>query len=442
MTENRVLLTRLGFVFILALYIMVASLFATQTPAWQAPDEPAHYNYVLQVASEGCCPVIEQGDWDSSTLSELTSNQFAPDLLGVLPTIQYEDHQPPLYYLLASLVFRLTDGSLIALRLFSVLLGAITVTLTYFIGREVLPEQPQLALAGMAVVAFLPQHMAILASVNNDALAEVVIALTLYLSLRYLRDTHVPVWWLGLAVGIGVITKTTTYFLLAIVVLVVVLRWRRDRTPNLIRVLIGLMIPMSIFALVWFLRNIQVYGFPDFLGLGAHDLVVADQPRTADWIAELGIGAYLSQGLQTSFNSFWGQFGWMALPMEPRIYTFLGGLMLVGTIGGVYRIWSQRVSNAANALQRERWLLLWATLILAVAAFVYYNTEFVQFQGRYLFPGLIAFAFILVVGIDSTREAIIGRWSWSIWVTPILLLVLPLIDVYMLYRYIIPVLSP
>ena len=45
-------------------------------------------------------------------------------MLGDLPTIQYEDHQPPLYYLLASLVFQLTNGSLIALRLFSVLIGA------------------------------------------------------------------------------------------------------------------------------------------------------------------------------------------------------------------------------------------------------------------------------------------------------------------------------
>ena len=51
---------------ILIAYFIVGGLFAVYTPAWQAPDEPAHYNYILQVAHEGCCPKIELGDWDSA----------------------------------------------------------------------------------------------------------------------------------------------------------------------------------------------------------------------------------------------------------------------------------------------------------------------------------------------------------------------------------------
>ncbi|MBK8031792.1 MAG: hypothetical protein IPK17_20350 [Chloroflexi bacterium] len=109
---------------LLIVYVIVGALYAVRTPAWQAPDEPAHYNYAAQVAANGCCPVIEMGDWDSAYLDTLKAERFPPDLLDRLPTIQYEDHQPPLYYLLSGLVYRLTDGSLTALRLLSVLISA------------------------------------------------------------------------------------------------------------------------------------------------------------------------------------------------------------------------------------------------------------------------------------------------------------------------------
>ena len=123
--EKRLCLT------ILLVYWIAGALYAIYTPAWQTPDEPAHYNYIRQVVAAGCCPRIEAGDWSSEYLAELTSGRFAPDLLGQLESIQYEDHHPPLYYLLASLIYRLTDGDLISLRFFSLALGAGVVFLSY-----------------------------------------------------------------------------------------------------------------------------------------------------------------------------------------------------------------------------------------------------------------------------------------------------------------------
>ena len=48
---------------ILLLYLAVGALYAIKTPAWQTPDEPAHYNYVRQLAN-GRLPVIQPGDYD------------------------------------------------------------------------------------------------------------------------------------------------------------------------------------------------------------------------------------------------------------------------------------------------------------------------------------------------------------------------------------------
>ena len=140
-------------------------------------------------------------------------------------SIQYEDHQPPLYYLLASVVFKLGDGSLTALRLFSVLIGAGVVAGAYATGRALLPDQPQIALGAAGLVAFVPQHMAMLAAVNNDGFAELVVALTLWGVVVYLKTDRVRVWWLGVLVGIGLLTKVSTLFLVGLVPLAILAKW-------------------------------------------------------------------------------------------------------------------------------------------------------------------------------------------------------------------------
>ena len=142
------------FALILLSYLVAGALYAIYTPPWQAPDEPAHFNYIRQVVQNGCCPRIEEGDWGSDYLARLTSTRFAPEHLDQLDSIQYEDHHPPLYYLLASVAFKLSAGDLIALRLCSVVLGAAVVCLSYLIARRLRPSQPQVALGAMALVAF------------------------------------------------------------------------------------------------------------------------------------------------------------------------------------------------------------------------------------------------------------------------------------------------
>lgn len=433
---------RASFSVILMLYLIVASLFAVRTPPWQAPDEPAHYNYVAQVAQRGCCPLIEMGDWQSAYQSQLTTERFRADLLDRLSTIQYEDHQPPLYYLLASVPYRLFGGDLYALRLFSVALGAFVVVGTYYIGRMMFPSEPWIALGAMALVAFLPQHVAVLASVNNDALAEALIVLALAAVLHYLQDERPSPLWLGVIVGLGFLTKASTYFLAGILGVAIFLRWWRHSPPRpmgaLIRAGALFLLPALLLGGIWWGRNIAVYGFPDFLGLGAHDVVVADQPRAADWIAELGWGDYLNRAVHTTFKSFWGQFGWMALPLDNvlggRIYPLFLGLMLLAGVGIVLR---------AKKFQKidVRWIILILTLFLAIIAYIYYNTEFVQFQGRYLFPGLVPFALLMARGIATWWELWGGRWPNARWLSVFVWCSLALLDLYLLERVIVPGLS-
>ncbi len=442
---------KLLFALIILGYGIVGILFATQTPAWQAPDEPAHFNYVAQV-TDSCCPLVEEGDWQSEYQQQLTSVKFHPEYLDRLDTIQYEDHQPPLYYLLATLPYVLTDGSLIAVRLFSTLLGGIVVVLTYMIGKRVLPNKPQVALGAMALVAFQPQHLSIITSVNNDALAEVVIAVALLWIVRYLQTDKVPVWQLGLIMAMGLMTKTTTYFLAGVIPLAILLKWHaQQQSPRLlIRAwTVFLVIALGIGGL-WWVRNISVYGFPDFLALGAHDEIVADQKRTADYIAENGIDTYTREMIRVTFNSFWGQFGWMAVPLDNVlggwIYRGFAILMLVGASGLVIARLPRKSEATANPearrTQLNMWVVLTVMIILAVLAYLYYNSEFLQFQGRYMFAGLIPFALVIMYGVDAWRDRLLSRWEMTQWLTPLAMMGLAVVDVYLLFVVIVPNLSP
>ncbi len=442
---------KMFFALILLGYLLAGALYAIVTPAWQAPDEPAHYNYIRQIAEAGCCPRIESGDWQSDYLSQLTSSKFAPERLDQLDTIQYEDHQPPLYYLPASVVYKLSAGDLFALRLFSVALGAGVVGLSYGISRLVFPEKPQVALGVMALVAFLPQHLGMMAAVNNDALAELLVGVALLWILRYLRSDSVPPWQLGLIAGFALLSKLTIYFLLPITALAIWLKWRRANRPAaaFIRAIALFALVAGLLGSSWWLRNIAVYGFPDFLGLGAHDAVVFDQPRTADYVAQHGFATYITQLSSTSFKSFWGQFGWMALPLDGVFggWIYRGFLLLViaGVSGLLFAFragFKVEQAQSRACWRRDFSILLVATLLLVALQFVYYNLEFQQWQGRYLYPALIPIALALVAGIDFWRASLFGRWGALQWLTPLTMSCLFALDVYLLFWVIAPGLSP
>jgi hypothetical protein len=165
--------------------------------------------------------------------------------------------------------------------------------------------------------------------------------------------------------------------------------------------------PAGAFALFYWGRNLLVYGFPDFLGLQAHDRVVVGQLRTSEHIADIGINAYWQQAFYDSFNSFWGQFGWMearladALPIAMGYIIALLLLALLGLL--IYRL---RPSLFEEPAVPHIWPVFGLVLLLTVAMYVYYNLSFVQFQGRYLFTAIIPFAFFFVLGLDAWRRLI------------------------------------
>jgi 4-amino-4-deoxy-L-arabinose transferase-like glycosyltransferase len=405
---------RLILVLILSLYFALGILFAAYTPPWQAPDEPAHYNYVRYLVEQGSFPVLHLGDYPHAYLEDIKSRHFPPDLS--IDPIRYEFHQPPLYYALAAPIYRLTGGDPFSLRLFSVALGAGVVLLAYAIARRTLPRRPALALGAAAFVAFLPQHLATVAQIGNDVLAELLYAAVLFMLVGWLtqpesnnrhnKNNTMNFLGLGLLLGLILITKTTAYIAVPLAGGVLIWRWRRERS-GMRRILIeglAVAVPAALIALPWYARDVAVYGWPDFLGLMRHDQIVVGQLRAADFVAQQGWRAYWLRAVRDTFRSFWGQFGWMGVVLDTRVYFVL--LLLSGVaLGGLIR----RAVHRGRRRLPPALILLGTAILLTCLVYAWYNTQFLQHQGRYLFTALIPIAIVFCLGWEGALKPGAGR---------------------------------
>ncbi|HTP08360.1 MAG TPA: DUF2142 domain-containing protein, partial [Anaerolineae bacterium] len=393
--------------------------------------------------------------------------------------LRYEDYAPPLYYLLATPIYALTDGWITALRLFSVVLGGALVVVAYLIGVETYPDQLVFALGGAAFVAFVPQHLAIMSAINNDSLAELLIALVVLQSMRLFRSPLISkrrLIGLGVTLGLGLLTKATFYYT-AMPIALAALALHAFRQPALkkqahqtrgwklfIRQALIVFVPALLIGAVWWVRNLSVYGGLDVMGLARHNAVVVGQPTTVQWLRDYGASGLLQRFFTTTYRSFWGQFGWMSTPMPDREYLLLGGLSVVAMIGWVWWLVTRRKKQDAenppptSPYRSYGGLLLSLWFVLTVGGYLYYNLTFVQHQGRYLFPALIPIGLAFAIGwwqVLDQIKSLIARWltrstrDWSPWLDQAQLIIFALIFIYLarldlvaLQRYIIPNLSP
>jgi len=324
---------RFGLVFIVVVYMVVGGLYAVKTPTWEAPDEPAHYNYIAYLAENGRFPVLQEGDYPHKYLEEIKAAQFPPEM-SIAP-IRYEFHQPPLYYLLAAPIYLATKPlalaqQVVVLRLFSLLQGGALLIVSYLVVREVFPEQEFLPLASVAFIATVPMHIAMSAAINNDTFGELILALIVWQCLLAMREglRGERRLFLGLLLAAAFLTKTTIYApAIASILVATVYVWRKEET--ILRPL-GLILGMGLaLSAWWFLRNSLVYGGFDIFGWARHDAIVEGQPTTAEWIALYGGGKVVKDFFAISFKSFWAIFGWIAGLRDAQCFSKMGPIHLV-----------------------------------------------------------------------------------------------------------------
>ncbi len=415
----------LALIAVLSAFLSIGLYYNLANPIWEAPDEPAHYAYVLHIVENRTLPIRQVSVGD----------QF---------------HQPPLYYVLGSLAvgwLDLQDGyppkanplfiwreprlgmepnaavhtmdelppyqgaplAVHILRFLSLLGCALAVWATWRLARLILPDRPWLAVASAGFTAFVPQFLFVGSTVGNDGLATGLGALTL-LTLVELALTvqagGTPSRWrfvlLGLWIGLGMLSKLTYYgvVLLVPVALTYTLVVGRKRRRRLfagwaLAGAVGLL-----FSAWWYARNVLVYATGlAFFGQGRLD------PRTLRDIPEkpAEVATALGWYPEPLFQSFWLRFGWMNIYPERMLYDAAIVFTCLAGAGLLLYVVIRRLGRPGLPSSARLGLIfcfLGLLLVFAVTTWRFAYTLGNHYpQGRYLYPVQPATALLVVVGL-------------------------------------------
>ncbi len=344
--------------------------------------------------------------------------------------------------------------------MFSVLLAAGTVILTFFIAREAAPGRPEIALGAAAVNAFLPMFLFISGAVNNDNLAIMLASLALFLMIRVAAQNQragpveIPtagrnhkIWaetgpWLllGLVIGLALLTKEGTIGLIPLAWgTAFVVAWQRNRQKHgqskqglfadlrWLAALFGrslitfflVMLPVLLIAGWWYLRNIQLYG--DLLGWNAFIAVLGQRGHAAS-LAQLW-------GERHGFlMAYWGLFGGVNVPMPARIYAILNVTLLLSLGGfclyffhllrkwftqvkGTWRDFSSLINNPLIFITANFGLVICLLFAGAVIfGLIRWATTTWSSQGRLVFTALSGLSVLFMIGLVGWLPKRPARW--------------------------------
>ena len=374
---------------LLIFYVICAGLHASWVPAGQtgyqnAPDEAAHVTYA-RTLSAGHLPTQALADKDVTGQS-------------------YEWHQPPLYYAWAALFLPLGPQ---AMRLASVLPGLACLLILYRAARLLLPGEPLTAITALGIAALLPTHIAITSTINNDVFLESCFSAILLLLLQCLLR-GLTLWragWIGVVLGLALLTKATALVLLPVIAAGFLLMRRAGETyANLARAAALLGVWAAVISGWWFARNLHVYG--ELLPLKAFDRAFAGTTLTKDMMPRVGgAWAYTQAVTSMTFESFWAVYGsdrsahqYKGWPLFLPEQIYLLPLLVVAVAGaGLMRLHFVRGRIYTEA-QRLFLCLLITTLALTALSFILFLTKYFQTQGRYLYPAMLPLCLLLAMG--------------------------------------------
>jgi hypothetical protein len=410
--DPRVIGERVGIGVLVGAAFLVRVAFAFTIPAFQAPDEQAHFRYVTYLGEHRALPIHP-----------------AERSLEMWTDPMHQAYQPPLAYLLFVPVEHLLAEReakavtrLRAARIQNALYGAATVLVGALLAaRLTRPGDPRRLLVA-AVLAFFPGFVAVGSAVNNDSLAN-LLAAVFWLTLVPREGRTRSGWRAGVALGAACLAKLTSLALVPLLLVVPLLRRHWDLRGALRFALIAGAIA-ALLMLPWMLHNASVYGDPLAIGVGS---------VPTDWLATVLPADQLAEAtrprLDNAFFQFWGRFGiannlaWSGVPVVLVTLTLLA---LVGWI------WA-RIPRPPDRF--ERWGPTFAVAVaLAVGGLVTFSLGYVgAWQGRYLYGAMLPIGMLLAGGWE--RRMPDTRWWAPAAGVALLLLAVDLVALVKLHRF-------
>ena len=431
-------LSRSILILVLSIYLVLALGYGAVTPLFETPDEHLHYFTADFIARKGRLPTTRD-----------------PGLMA------QEAAQPPLYYVLASMLVRVSGGATDApqlwanprsdpedphgesraqpplnvnafihgpaeawpwrgsvlsahlIRALSAVLGLGTLLCIYGAGRTVWPGNPERPLLATAVVAFLPQFAFVHGAVTNDAAITFFSAAAIWQLLRIINSDAQAVAGdrsatpespparslviLSIAIGLAMLSKTAGLLLLAYCAAVVAV-WAWSRGGS------RRWIRAAAAGALTVLPALALGGW----WLWRNWMLYGD-PTAANQFVLLAGGQRTYTLLQVwhdmdrVWTSLFARFGWMNV--RPPLWIWIvwsaiAALAMMGAVEGVVAGLrrGRRVPTLAAVFHPA--LILWGWFVLVAAAWLQFMLRTPADQGRLFFPALIPLALGAAFGLS------------------------------------------
>lgn len=451
------------FAALIIFYLAKQILFALIFPPFTGHDEVAHFAYLRTVVEEQRIPVIEKVptsvspngyldllptdlykycryvlQWfclpDDPRFSETSVRQVTLAGRVYAEGVQYAANHPPLYYMLVAPVYWISEQAgasnetqLYLLRLAAIPFGLAVVVFAYLLTRTLFPTDAFLLVTVPTAVALQTQVSYEATMVNNDIVTIAIYSWVLWLTVLGVRDRFPDRLCavIGLALGLGVITKTNSITAAGVVGLgmILVLGLSVRSLSQLVKKGLIIAVPVIALATPWFVYMYRTYG--NFTALPQiEELQYWNNP--AGTFFEL---LFSWRFVVDRLNETWGQFGWRLIPLDETLLWVIGVPTLAALVGaGIYFVRHYRAllpilpdraderAQSANAeivgtVERPaRWqavgvLLMLVACVIAYIAIVQFGTQFALTQARYFFPVINAATLIVMLGFRTLIPA-------------------------------------
>jgi len=440
-------------VVIAAVAALNAGAWSLITPPFQVPDEVAHIAYAQSLGETGRPPrqpraimvspeqatamadsrfgdpyarTFHAAVWGSAQQRQLAVDGRVPSSRDVTIPAGEGEPEPPLYYALESIPYRVESGApllhrIAAMRLLSALLAGATALLCFLFVRECLPGRPWAWTVGGLGVAFVPMLGFISGGVNPDALLYALSAGLFLCVARAWRRGLTPklAAAAGAVIAAGVLTKANFLGIVPGAVLGIVLAARRT-TLAWDRRLLGLvgatLAAAGVLVALGVAFETVVWERPFAVGRPAAPASHVDLWGHVSYVWQVFLPRLPFQppttlthpGYEQLFRSFVGAFGWMVvwLPMWAYRAATIAGIVVVALALRVL------AADPRELRWRRRELLGYAAmagvLMLLIGLSADLRRDILHIvQGRYLLPLLPLFGVLLALGARGAGD----RWG-------------------------------
>lgn len=331
---------------------------------------------------------------------------------------------PPLYYYFSAIFYRLSYSLDLFNRVFitrfgSIILGTLTVLLTYKIAEKIFSKKSIIPLTAATLVAFQPMFGFLSSSINSDNLMNFLFTGFLFWCVDILiakKLSFKNLFLLVILMLAGFLTKP--HFVIAFPILIILavfllpdIKSASRRHP---KKTIFILLTVLVLSAIRFRSNIiDVY---EGRGLAFSEISLKSlrQPNF-----DISLATHTSWTLKHTVAEvvpwYWGVFNWLGVTLPRAVNRVINRLLILASLGLVFWAFKNRRFKKWTQIQKSIVFLVLSSLIF-FTVLLFWDWLFVRghsfsfgLQGRYYFPTISAHMMLVLVGLLSLIPSKLNR---------------------------------